>query len=192
MRVVFDTKLRLPAQRRASCRRRARCRPGSFARPTRRVAPRSSSSSAGVEVLRAPPSAEGRIDPSPALRLLASRGIVAVDDRGRRRARRQRARRRLVDELHAFIAPILLGPRGRPGRRRLGRPGHARRGAARSSTRSGRSAGWTRTSGDRCVTRNRSARDGRTRTARAGRRKCAGRGTGELEDGPPPGGSAED
>ena len=69
----------------------------------------------GVEVLRAPPSAEGRIDPLSALRLLASRGIVTVMIEGGAELAGSVLAGAAVDELHCFIAPILLGPRGRPG-----------------------------------------------------------------------------
>jgi diaminohydroxyphosphoribosylaminopyrimidine deaminase/5-amino-6-(5-phosphoribosylamino)uracil reductase len=69
----------------------------------------------GVEVLRAPPSAEGRIDPMAALRLLASRGIVTVMVEGGAELAGSVLAGAAVDELHCFIAPILLGPRGRPG-----------------------------------------------------------------------------
>src|SRR6202023_1329155 len=69
----------------------------------------------GVEVLRAPSSAEGRIDPAAALRLLASHGGVTMMIEGGAELAGSILAGRLADELHAFIAPSLLGPRGRPG-----------------------------------------------------------------------------
>ncbi len=114
LRVIFDTKLRLPlAGRLVQTAREV---------PTWVVCTTDAPSSAeealverGVEVLRAPPSAEGRIDPLAALRLLASRGIVAVLIEGGAELAGSVLAGNAVDELHAFIAPILLGPRGRPG-----------------------------------------------------------------------------
>jgi diaminohydroxyphosphoribosylaminopyrimidine deaminase / 5-amino-6-(5-phosphoribosylamino)uracil reductase len=69
----------------------------------------------GVTVLRAPLSAEGRLDPAAALRLLAQRGIVTLLVEGGAELAGSFLAGRLADELHAFIAPILLGPRGRAG-----------------------------------------------------------------------------
>lgn len=114
LRVVFDTKLRLPlAGRLVQTAREV---------PTWVVCTIDAPSSAeeqlierGVEVLRAPSSAEGRIDPMAALRLLGSRGIVAAMIEGGAELAGSVLAGAVVDELHAFIAPILLGPRGRPG-----------------------------------------------------------------------------
>src|SRR5580692_5264131 len=69
----------------------------------------------GVEVLRSPSAAEGRLDAEPALRMLASRGIVTLMIEGGAELAGSILAARLADELHAFVAPILLGPRGRPG-----------------------------------------------------------------------------
>jgi diaminohydroxyphosphoribosylaminopyrimidine deaminase/5-amino-6-(5-phosphoribosylamino)uracil reductase len=69
----------------------------------------------GVEVLRAPPSAEGRIDATAALKMLASRGIVTAMFEGGAELAGSVLAGAVVDQLHCFIAPILLGPRGRPG-----------------------------------------------------------------------------
>jgi diaminohydroxyphosphoribosylaminopyrimidine deaminase/5-amino-6-(5-phosphoribosylamino)uracil reductase len=114
LRVVFDTKLRLPlAGRLVQSAREV---------PTWVLCTTDAPSSAeeqlverGVEVLRAPASAEGRIEPMAALRLLASRGIVAAMIEGGAELAGSVLAGTAVDELHAFIAPILLGPRGRPG-----------------------------------------------------------------------------
>ena len=69
----------------------------------------------GVEVLRVPPSAEGRIDVTAALRALAQRGVVSLMVEGGAELAGSLLAARLADELHVFVAPILLGPRGRPG-----------------------------------------------------------------------------
>lgn len=66
-------------------------------------------------MLRAPPSAEGRIDTLSALKMLAARGIVAAMVEGGAELAGSILAGAVADELHAFIAPILLGPRGRPG-----------------------------------------------------------------------------
>jgi diaminohydroxyphosphoribosylaminopyrimidine deaminase/5-amino-6-(5-phosphoribosylamino)uracil reductase len=114
LRVVFDTKLRLPVA--------ARLVQSARDVPTWVVCTTDAPSSAeaqllerGVEVIRAPPSAEGRIDPVAGLRLLAARGVVRVMIEGGAELAGSVLAGGAVDELHAFIAPILLGPRGRPG-----------------------------------------------------------------------------
>ncbi len=70
---------------------------------------------AGCFVVRAPTSAEGRVDVAAALQLLASQGIVSVLVEGGAELSGSLLATRLADELHAFVAPTLLGPRGRPG-----------------------------------------------------------------------------
>ncbi|MGO8997280.1 MAG: bifunctional diaminohydroxyphosphoribosylaminopyrimidine deaminase/5-amino-6-(5-phosphoribosylamino)uracil reductase RibD [Polyangiaceae bacterium] len=114
LRVVFDTKLRLPPH--------ARLVETAPDVPTLVLcsvdAPASNEEALvtrGVEVLRAPSSAEGRIDPQAALRLLGGRGIVTLMVEGGAELAGSMVAGRLCDELHCFIAPILLGPRGRPG-----------------------------------------------------------------------------
>ena len=114
LRVVFDTKLRLPvASRLVQTAREA---------PTWVVCTTDAPSSneealieRGVEVLRAPPSAEGRIDPVGGLKMLSARGIVTVMVEGGAELAGSLLAAAVIDELHCFIAPILLGPRGRPG-----------------------------------------------------------------------------
>jgi diaminohydroxyphosphoribosylaminopyrimidine deaminase/5-amino-6-(5-phosphoribosylamino)uracil reductase len=114
LRVVFDTKLRMPTS--------ARLVQSARDVPTWVICTTDAPSSAeaqlverGVEVLRAPPSAEGRIDPIAGLRLLATRGVVRMMIEGGAELAGSVLAGGVVDELHAFIAPILLGPRGRPG-----------------------------------------------------------------------------
>lgn len=114
LRVVFDTKLRLSAHSRLVAT--------AADVPTWIVCSEDAPSSneealvvRGVEVMRAPSSTEGRIDPVAALKLLASRGVVTLLVEGGAELAGSMLAGRLADELHAFIAPILLGPRGRPG-----------------------------------------------------------------------------
>jgi len=70
---------------------------------------------AGCTVVRVPLSAEGRVDVGAALRLLASHGIVSLLVEGGAELAGSLLASRLADELHVFVAPILLGPRGRAG-----------------------------------------------------------------------------
>ncbi len=113
-RIIFDTKLRLPIKARLV----------ESARDVQTLvicnadAPQSNEeelAAYGVEVIRAPSSAEGRIDVAGALRLLAARGIVTLMVEGGAELAGSLLAAQLADELHAFIAPVLLGPRGRPG-----------------------------------------------------------------------------
>ena len=114
LRVVLDTRLRLPpASRLVQSAREV---------PTWVIcttdAPMSNEEALverGVEVLRGAPSAEGRVEPLGALKMLAARGIVTVLIEGGAELAGSVLAGAVVDELHCFIAPILLGPRGRPG-----------------------------------------------------------------------------
>jgi diaminohydroxyphosphoribosylaminopyrimidine deaminase/5-amino-6-(5-phosphoribosylamino)uracil reductase len=114
IRIVFDTKLRLPLS--------SRLVDSAAEVPTWVVCSADAPSSVeedlttrGVEVLRAPATAEGRLDVAGALRLLAARGLVTLMVEGGAELAGSFLAGRQADELHAFIAPILLGPRGRPG-----------------------------------------------------------------------------
>jgi diaminohydroxyphosphoribosylaminopyrimidine deaminase/5-amino-6-(5-phosphoribosylamino)uracil reductase len=114
LRVVFDTRLRIPLDARLVTTARdvptwLLCSAEAPSSSEQQLVDR------GVEVLRAPSSAEGRIDPFAALELLASRGIVTLMVEGGAELAGSMLAGRHADELHAFIAPILLGPRGRPG-----------------------------------------------------------------------------
>jgi diaminohydroxyphosphoribosylaminopyrimidine deaminase/5-amino-6-(5-phosphoribosylamino)uracil reductase len=114
LRVVFDTKLRLPPHARLvetapDVPTLVLCSDDAPASNEEALVTR------GVEVLRAPSSAEGRIDPQAALRLLGARGVVTLMVEGGAELAGSILAGRLCDELHAFIAPSLLGPRGRPG-----------------------------------------------------------------------------
>jgi diaminohydroxyphosphoribosylaminopyrimidine deaminase/5-amino-6-(5-phosphoribosylamino)uracil reductase len=69
----------------------------------------------GCEVVRVPATAEGRVDFESALRHLGSIGIVSLLIEGGAEIAGTALAARLVHRLHAMVAPILLGPRGRPG-----------------------------------------------------------------------------
>ncbi len=72
-------------------------------------------SAQGVEVIRVARTSEGRVDVSSAFRALAQRGIVKLLIEGGAELAGSVLASRLADELHVFIGPLLLGPRGRPG-----------------------------------------------------------------------------
>ncbi len=70
---------------------------------------------AGIAVIPVPPTAEGRCDMKIALRELAAREVVSVLCEGGAELTGSLLAAKLPDELHAFVAPRLLGPRGRAG-----------------------------------------------------------------------------
>lgn len=114
LRVVFDTHLRLPLHSRLV--KTARDNPTwVLCASEAAAAPEHALTDAGCMVIRVPSSAEGRVDVSAALRLLAEQGVVSVLVEGGAELAGSLLASRNADELHAFVAPILLGPRGRPG-----------------------------------------------------------------------------
>ena len=114
LRVVFDTKLRLgPSSRLVETA--AEIPTWVICGEDASMSSAEALTSRGVEVMRVPSAAEGRIDPEAALKLLASRGVVTLLIEGGAELAGSMLAGRLADRLHAFIAPILLGPRGRPG-----------------------------------------------------------------------------
>jgi diaminohydroxyphosphoribosylaminopyrimidine deaminase/5-amino-6-(5-phosphoribosylamino)uracil reductase len=113
-RIVFDTQLRTPLSSRLV--QTATDTPTIvIASPDAPADLEAELTSHAVEVMRAPVTAEGRIDPVAAMQSLAQRGIVWLIVEGGAELAGSVLAARLVDELHCFIAPILLGPRGRPG-----------------------------------------------------------------------------
>jgi diaminohydroxyphosphoribosylaminopyrimidine deaminase/5-amino-6-(5-phosphoribosylamino)uracil reductase len=114
IRVIVDSKLRLPlgsqivqtAQQTPTCA------------VTTIGAPRSHEEAlvaAGVRVVRVPATAEGRCDMTAVLHELASREVVSVLCEGGAELAGTVLAAGLTRELHVFVAPVLLGPRGRPG-----------------------------------------------------------------------------
>jgi diaminohydroxyphosphoribosylaminopyrimidine deaminase / 5-amino-6-(5-phosphoribosylamino)uracil reductase len=69
---------------------------------------------AGVSLVRVPATAEGRCDMAVALAELGAREVVSVLCEGGAELAGSLMADGLVDELHVFVAPVLLGPRGRP------------------------------------------------------------------------------
>jgi diaminohydroxyphosphoribosylaminopyrimidine deaminase/5-amino-6-(5-phosphoribosylamino)uracil reductase len=67
----------------------------------------------GCSVLRVPQSAEGRVEMQAALELIAQQGVVSVMFEGGAELAGSLLAGDFADTLHAFIAPLLLGPRGR-------------------------------------------------------------------------------
>lgn len=113
MRIVFDTKLRLPPDSRLV--QSAREVPTwVICSHEAQMDAEEQLTSKGVEVLRAATSPEGRIDVRAAMELLASRGVVTLLVEGGAELAGSFFATRLADELHVFVAPILLGPRARP------------------------------------------------------------------------------
>jgi diaminohydroxyphosphoribosylaminopyrimidine deaminase / 5-amino-6-(5-phosphoribosylamino)uracil reductase len=113
-RIVFDTHLRLPQNSRLV----QTSRDVATWVLTGQDAPEAQERAlveAGCIVMRVPNSAEGRVDVAAALRILAAQNVVSILVEGGAELAGSLLAARLADELHAFIAPILLGPRGRPG-----------------------------------------------------------------------------
>ena len=114
LRIVFDTKLRLPIDSRLV--QTARDVPTLvLCGVDAPVIAEEELAAAGVECVRGPVSAEGRLDVLAALRSLAQRGIVSLMVEGGAELAGSLLAGRYADELHVFVAPILLGPRGRAG-----------------------------------------------------------------------------
>jgi diaminohydroxyphosphoribosylaminopyrimidine deaminase/5-amino-6-(5-phosphoribosylamino)uracil reductase len=114
VRVVFDTNLRLPLDSQLVL---SASEIPLVVICSTEASPKAESvlTDLGVVVLRAPESTEGRVDVEAALRMLAERGIVTLMVEGGAELAGSFLATRHADELHAFVAPILLGPRGRPG-----------------------------------------------------------------------------
>jgi diaminohydroxyphosphoribosylaminopyrimidine deaminase/5-amino-6-(5-phosphoribosylamino)uracil reductase len=114
VRVIVDSKLRLPTNSQAVVT--AKDVPTCVV--TTSEASRAVSEtleSAGIAVIRVSPTAEGRCDMKLALRELAAREVVSVLCEGGAELSGSLLAAKLPDELHAFVAPRLLGPRGRAG-----------------------------------------------------------------------------
>ncbi len=113
-RIVFDSRLRLPLESRLV----TTAHDVPVIVVTTFDAPEAQEDAllrAGCEVLRVPATAEGRCDFESALRQFAASGVVGLLIEGGAELAGSALATRLVHRLHAFVAPILLGPRGRPG-----------------------------------------------------------------------------
>lgn len=67
----------------------------------------------GINVIHLPATVEGRCDMKVALRELAKREVVSILCEGGAELAGTLLQAQLADSMHAFIAPLLLGPRGR-------------------------------------------------------------------------------
>ena len=113
IRVVVDSKLRTPVDSRLviSADAAPTCIITTEAAPQENLI---ALESAGVAVLVANSTPEGRVDLIHALELLAEREVVSVLCEGGSELAGSVLAAELVGDVHLFIAPILLGPRGRP------------------------------------------------------------------------------
>ncbi len=114
VRIIFDTKLRLPKTARVvqTAKEVATwiCAGESADAQAEQIL-----TDAGCTVVRIAQSADERIDMGAALKMLGEAGVVSVLIEGGAEIAGSLLASKLADELHAFIAPIMLGPRGRPG-----------------------------------------------------------------------------
>ncbi len=114
VRIVFDSKLRLPL----SSKLISTTDEAALVVVTTVDAPADAAAALedrGITVLRAESTTEGRVDLLTALQELASVHVVSLMVEGGAELAGSFLAARLADQLHAFIAPSLLGPRGRPG-----------------------------------------------------------------------------
>jgi diaminohydroxyphosphoribosylaminopyrimidine deaminase / 5-amino-6-(5-phosphoribosylamino)uracil reductase len=114
IRVVVDSRLRLPptAHLAQTAHQTPTCVMTTHAAP---AAAEQVLSALGVRIVRVPATAEGRCDPLAVLQELAAREVVNVLCEGGAELAGSLLAARLPSELHVFVAPVLLGPRGRPG-----------------------------------------------------------------------------
>jgi len=114
VRIIFDTKLRLPRGARV-VETAEETATWIFTGEDASEEAEAALTDAGCQVYRVAQTAEGRIDLQSALTTLGEAGVVSVLVEGGAELAGTLLAGQLADELHAFLAPILLGPRGRPG-----------------------------------------------------------------------------
>lgn len=113
-RVIVDSRLRIPVSSQVvqTARQVATC---VVTTTTASRALAEALEALGVRIIRVPATAEGRCDTVVLLRELAAREVVSVMCEGGAELAGSLLAHGAVDELHVFMAPRLLGPRGRPG-----------------------------------------------------------------------------
>jgi diaminohydroxyphosphoribosylaminopyrimidine deaminase / 5-amino-6-(5-phosphoribosylamino)uracil reductase len=114
-RIIFDSKLRTPTNARLVATARETktwiiTRDDLLERPHAQEL-----AEHGVRILGVDGQADGRLNLTSCLKLLARKGIVRLMLEGGAELAGSFLAEEFVDELHAFIAPSLFGPRGRPG-----------------------------------------------------------------------------
>lgn len=114
VRVVVDSKLRMTLDRRI-VQTASEIPTCVLTTPSSPAEAAAALEAAQISVIRVPATAEGRCDMRVALHELAKREVVSVLCEGGAELAGSLLANQLVDQLHAFVAPILLGPRGRPG-----------------------------------------------------------------------------
>ncbi len=114
VRVVVDSKLRTPADSLlvTTARETPTCVITTVDAP---VGLGERLEAAGIALVRVPATASGRCDMGAAMRALAAREVVSVLCEGGAELAGSLLAGRIPSELHVFIAPVLLGPRGIPG-----------------------------------------------------------------------------
>lgn len=111
VRVIVDSRLRIPLRARCLARRAG---PSAIVATTARGGPRSQALvRRGVEVLHCP-SRRGRVALAPLFRQLASRGMQSILVEGGGEVLASALAERLVDRVVFFIAPIVIGGRQAP------------------------------------------------------------------------------
>lgn len=111
-RLVFDTNLRLPMTSRL-VETVANAPTWILAGPEADEDTEHALVDAGCLVMRVPTSAEGRLDMNAAFRAVGQQGVVALLIEGGAELAGSLLAGCLADDLHVFIAPLMLGPRGR-------------------------------------------------------------------------------
>ncbi len=114
IRVIVDSKLRLPLDKKLvkTASDVSTCVVTTEEADARHMA---ALEEVGLSIIMVPATAEGRCDMRAALRELAKREVVSVLCEGGAELAGSMLAAQHVDRLHAFVAPLLLGPRGRPG-----------------------------------------------------------------------------